>query len=277
VIREVQTLVSAGYREVVISGINLGRWGRDLAVSSQLSAVSKTQRSAASDQPPLFEDLVRSILSETALEKLRIRSVEPMDWSDDLIQLVAISPRIAKHAHVPMQSGSDAVLRRMHRKYRPWHYREKIEKIRTAMPTAAIGADVMVGFPGETAAEFDETCRLIEELPFTYLHVFTYSARPGTPAAGLKGQVPVQVARERNRVLRDIAADKKLAFMRTFVSRSIDAITLNVTGRDEEGDYTEGLTDNYLPIRVKGKHSPNRWIPARIEAVRKDALMGIAV
>ena len=185
VIREVQTLVSAGYREVVISGINLGRWGRDLAVSSQLSAVSKTQRSAASDQPPLFEDLVRSILSETALEKLRISSVEPMDWSDDLIQLVAISPRIAKHAHVPMQSGSDAVLRRMHRKYRPWHYREKIEKIRTAMPTAAIGADVMVGFPGETAAEFDDTCRVIEELPFTYLDVFTNSARPGTPAAGL--------------------------------------------------------------------------------------------
>jgi threonylcarbamoyladenosine tRNA methylthiotransferase MtaB len=277
VIREVQTLVSAGYREVVISGINLGRWGRDLALSSQLSAVSKTQRSAASDQPPLFEDLVRSILSETALEKLRISSVEPMDWSDDLIQLVAISPRIAKHAHVPMQSGSDAVLRRMHRKYRPWHYREKIEKIRTAMPTAAIGADVMVGFPGETAAEFDETCRLIEELPFTYLHVFTYSARPGTPAAGLKGQVPVRVARERNRVLRDLAADKKLAFMRSFVSRSIDAITLNVTGRDEEGDYTEGLTDNYLPIRVKGKHSPNRWIPSRIVGVREDALMGVAV
>jgi threonylcarbamoyladenosine tRNA methylthiotransferase MtaB len=277
VIREVQTLVSAGYREVVISGINLGRWGRDLALSSQLSAVSKTQRSAASDQPPLFEDLVRSILSETALEKLRISSVEPMDWSDDLIQLVAISPRIAKHAHVPMQSGSDAVLRRMHRKYRPWHYREKIEKIRTAMPTAAIGADVMVGFPGETAAEFDETCRLIEELPFTYLHVFTYSARPGTPAAGLKGQVPVRVARERNRVLRDLAADKKLAFMRSFVSRSIDAITLNATGRDEEGDYTEGLTDNYLPIRVKGKHSPNRWIPSRIEGVREDALMGVAV
>jgi threonylcarbamoyladenosine tRNA methylthiotransferase MtaB len=277
VIREVQTLVSAGYREVVISGINLGRWGRDLALSSQLSAVSKTQRSAASDQPPLFEDLVRSILSETALEKLRISSVEPMDWSDDLIQLVAISPRIAKHAHVPMQSGSDAVLRRMHRKYRPWHYREKIEKIRTAMPTAAIGADVMVGFPGETAAEFDETCRLIEELPFTYLHVFTYSARPGTPAAGLKGQVPVRVARERNRVLRDLAADKKLAFMRSFVSRSIDAITLNATGRDEEGDYTEGLTDNYLPIRVKGKHSPNRWIPSRIVGVREDALMGVAV
>jgi len=282
VIREVQTLVSAGYREVVISGINLGRWGRDLAVgrapvSSQLSAFSETQRPRANDQRPIFENLVRAILSETALEKLRISSVEAMDWSDDLIQLVATSPRIAKHAHVPMQSGSDAVLRRMHRKYRPWHYREKIEKIRAAMPTAAIGADVMVGFPGETDAEFDETCRLIEELPFTYLHVFTYSARPGTLAAGLDKHVPVRVARERNRVLRDLAADKKSTFMRTFVSRSIDAITLNVTGRDEEGDYTEGLTDNYLPIRVKGKHSPNRWIPARIEGVREEALLGIAV
>ena len=113
-----------------------------------------------------------------------------MDWSDELIELVAASGRIAKHAHVPMQSGSDAVLRRMHRKYRPWHYREKILKIRAAMPTAAIGADVMVGFPGETEVEFDETRRMIEELPFTYLHVFTYSPRPGTPAAAQAGQVP---------------------------------------------------------------------------------------
>ena len=114
-----------------------------------------------------------------------------MDWSDELISLVASSPRIAKHAHVPMQSGSDAVLRRMHRKYRPWHYREKIEKIRAAMPTAAIGADVMVGFPGETDAEFEATRRMIEDLPFTYLHVFTYSPRPGTPAAAMPNQVPV--------------------------------------------------------------------------------------
>ena len=284
VIREVETLVSAGYREVVISGINLGRWGRDFAVSSQpsavsyqLSAISKIrQRPRANDQRPAFEDLVRAILSETALEKLRISSVEPMDWTDELIQLVATSPRIAKHAHVPLQSGSDAVLRRMHRKYRPWHYREKIEKIHAAMPTAAIGADVMVGFPGETDAEFDETRRLIEDLPFTYLHVFTYSARPGTPAAALSGQVPVHIARERNRVLRGIGASKKLAFMKSFVSSSMEVITLNVAGCDEEGEYTEGLTDNYLPVRVKGKYPPNRWIPVRIENVRQEALLGFA-
>ncbi|MGH7488874.1 MAG: radical SAM protein, partial [bacterium] len=216
------------------------------------------------------------ILSETTLQKLRISSVEPMDWSHELIQLMANSPRIAQHAHVPLQSGSDSVLRRMHRKYRPWHYRERIEKIRAAMPTAAIGADVMAGFPGETEAEFEATRRLVEDLPFTYLHVFTYSARPGTPAASMEKQVPVQVARERNRTLRDLASAKNGDFMKSFVGRSLEAITLNAAGRDQLGDYIEGLTDNYLPIRVRGNHLPNRWIPTTIETVVDGALLGIA-
>ena len=240
ILREVNGLVESGYREVVISGINLGRWGRDLdgfRLSASGFGATGTdsdddfQKPRAGSRKPTLENLIRAILCETALEKLRISSVEPMDWSDELISLVASSPRIAKHAHVPMQSGSDAVLRRMHRKYRPWHYREKIEKIRAAMPTAAIGADVMVGFPGETDAEFESTRRMIEELPFTYLHVFTYSARPGTPAAAMTNQVPVHLARERNRILRELAAEKKLAFMRGFVGKEVDAITLNVIGQ----------------------------------------------
>ncbi len=212
IIDEVKALVRAGYREVVLSGINLGRWGRDLPTSAGTAALG---RPGERSSPVSFVDLIRAILAETSLEKLRISSVEPMDWTDDLISLMASSPRIAKHAHVPMQSGSDAVLRRMHRKYRPWHYRDKIKKIRAAMPTAAIGADVMVGFPGETDAEFESTRKMVEELPFTYLHVFTYSARPGTPAAGMAKQLPVHIARERNRILRELAAEKKLAFMRT--------------------------------------------------------------
>ena len=156
IIREVNGLVESGYREVVISGINLGRWGRDLG-GFRLSAAGFRETPPTADREArkprtgsrklTFESLIRAILAETALENLRISSVEPMDWTDELISLVASSPRIAKHAHVPLQSGSDAVLRRMHRKYRPWHYREKIEKIRAAMPAAAIGADVMVGFP----------------------------------------------------------------------------------------------------------------------------------
>lgn len=277
VIREVGALVTAGYREVVISGINLGRWGRDLDASPQPSAVGKESPRPTTDCRQLvFQDLVRTILSETTLQKLRISSVEPMDWSNELIQMMAQSPRIAKHAHVPLQSGSDAVLRRMHRKYRPWHYREKIEKIRAAMPAAAIGADVMVGFPGETDAEFDETRRLVEDLPFTYLHVFTYSARPGTPASLMGKQVPAHVARERSRILRDLSAEKKLTFMRGFAGKPIEVITLNVTGGDQDGEYTEGLTDNYLAIRVRGNHSPNRWIPARVERVLDGTLVGAA-
>jgi threonylcarbamoyladenosine tRNA methylthiotransferase MtaB len=267
IVAEVRTLVASGYREVVVSGINLGRWGRDLALSSQPSAVS-------SPRELRLELLIEEILANTSLEKLRISSVEPMDWSDELIGLVAESARIAKHAHVPMQSGSDAVLRRMHRKYRPWHYREKIERIRAAMPDAAIGADVMVGFPRETDAEFEETRRMVEELPFTYLHVFTYSARPGTPAAAMKGQVPAQVARERNRVLREMAAEKKLAFMRGFVGKPVQAITLHVTGRDVDGEFTEVLTDNYLKMRVRGRHEANRWLQAGVERVVDGCLDG---
>jgi threonylcarbamoyladenosine tRNA methylthiotransferase MtaB len=253
ILREVNTLVDAGYREVVISGINLGRWGRDF----------HPQQS--------FEDMIRTILRETDLEKLRVSSVEPMDWSDELIDLFSSNKRIARHAHVPMQSGSDAVLRRMHRKYRPWHYREKIESIRAAIPDAAIGADVMTGFPGETDAEFEETRRMIEELPFTYLHVFTYSARPGTPAAAMRDQVPVYVARDRNRILRDLSEQKKLVFMESFVGKSVEAITLN----ESDENYTEALTDNYLKLRLAGAHSPNQWVGSTILKVEDGLLLGI--
>ncbi|MGB8062563.1 MAG: tRNA (N(6)-L-threonylcarbamoyladenosine(37)-C(2))-methylthiotransferase MtaB [Candidatus Sulfotelmatobacter sp.] len=268
---EVNTLVAAGYREVVISGINLGRWGKDLTAYVGTVALG---RPGERSSPASLVDLVRAILSETTLEKLRISSVEPMDWSDDLIQFAATSPRIAKHAHVPMQSGSDAVLRRMHRKYRPWHYREKIEKIHAAMPTAAIGADVMVGFPGETVAEFEATRKMIEDLPFTYLHVFTYSARPGTPAAEMPNQVAVQIARERNRILRELASEKKLAFMRSFVGECVEAITLNVIGRDEDGEFTEALTDNYLKLRLRGRHEANVWMQASVQSVLTGLLVG---
>src|SRR5213080_2340630 len=314
VIREVNALVEAGYREVVISGINLGRWGRDLhdprrdsrprlSGRAQLAGASTGAKetvpySFASDTTELssaarsyrFENLIHAILAQTPLEKLRISSVEPMDWSNQLIALMAESTRIAKHAHVPLQSGSDSVLRRMHRRYRPWHYREKIEKIRAAMPAAAIGADVMVGFPAETDAEFEDTRRIIEELPFTYLHVFTYSARPGTPAAALPNQTPLHVARERNRILRDLAGEKHGLFMRSFIGKTIEAITLNthvgtaaLGGPAEQSSaedfqpsssFTSALADNYLKLRLHGYHEPNRWITAKIASVDGDTLTG---
>jgi threonylcarbamoyladenosine tRNA methylthiotransferase MtaB len=251
-LREVRALVAAGYREVVLSGINLGRWGRDF------------------QKPERFEELVRAILEETELERLRLSSVEPMDWTEELIELVAREPRVAKHAHLPLQSGSDRILRAMHRKYRPWHYRERVEKIRRAMPLAAIGADVMVGFPGETDALFEESRAFIALLPFTYLHVFTYSSRPGTPSAAMSGQVPVQVARERNRILRELAAEKNRAFRESLVGKRLEAITLD----RGDGESTEALTDNYLKMRLAGRHESNRWVRAAVRSVAGDGLIG---
>jgi threonylcarbamoyladenosine tRNA methylthiotransferase MtaB len=254
VIAEADALIAAGYREIVLSGINLGRWGRDFQPQQK------------------FEGLVRALLEHTGIEKIRISSVEPMDWSDDLIALVAGSPRIAKHTHVPLQSGSDRILRKMHRKYRPWHYAEKIRKIREAMPEAAIGADVMVGFPGETDELFEESRSFIEHLPFTYLHVFTYSSRPGTPSAAMPDQVPIHVARERNRVLRELAAEKNRAFRESFIGQSLEVITLQTGGND----WTEALSDNFLKVRLAGRHEANEWTKAEIEGVGDENLMAVA-
>ncbi|MGZ4871494.1 MAG: tRNA (N(6)-L-threonylcarbamoyladenosine(37)-C(2))-methylthiotransferase MtaB [Candidatus Angelobacter sp.] len=255
VIEEAHALVSAGYREIVLSGINLGRWGRDFQPQQR------------------FEQLVRALLEHTGVEKIRISSVEPMDWSDDLIALVAGSPRIAKHAHVPLQSGSDRILRKMHRKYRPWHYAEKVRKIHEAVPEAAIGADVMVGFPGETDELFEESRSFIENLPFTYLHVFTYSSRPGTPSAAMPDQVPVHVARARNRILRELAAEKNQAFRRRFVGRSLEVITLQAGG----DGWTEALSDNFLKVRIDGRHPGNELTTAEISGTIPDGLLGKAI
>jgi len=254
VLAEAQALADAGYQEVVLSGINLGRWGRDFTPQMR------------------FEQLLRALLADTHLRKIRISSVEPMDWSDELIELVASSSRIARHAHVPLQSGSDRILRGMHRRYRPWHYAEKIRKIREAMPDAAIGADVMVGFPGETDELFEESRSFIERLPFTYLHVFTYSSRPGTPSASLPGQVAPEVARKRNRMLREIAAVKNLEFRKSFQGQILEAITLQ-TGNES---WTDGLSDNYLKVRIAGRHAANQWLQTEITEVGAEDLVAIA-
>jgi threonylcarbamoyladenosine tRNA methylthiotransferase MtaB len=255
VLEEANALVAAGYREIVLSGINLGRWGRDFQPQQR------------------FEQLVRALLEHTDIEKIRISSVEPMDWSDDLITLVAGSPRVARHAHVPLQSGSDHILRRMHRKYRPWHYAEKIRKIHEAMPEAAIGADVMVGFPGETDELFEESRSFIESLPFTYLHVFTYSSRPGTPSAAMPDQVPVHVARERSRVLRELAAEKNWAFRESFIGRTLEVITLQ-SGNDD--DWTEALSDNFLKVRLAGRHEANKILRVNVTEIGNEDLLAVA-
>jgi threonylcarbamoyladenosine tRNA methylthiotransferase MtaB len=240
VVQQVRGL-AARYREVVLSGVNLGRWGREAGPGIRLAG------------------LLRRLLAETGIERIRLSSVEPMDLSDDLLELMASSPRVARHVHAPLQSGSDAVLRRMRRWYRARHYAGRILKARQWMPEAAIGADVMVGFPGETDQEFDETRRLIESLPFTYLHVFTYSERPGTPAAAMPGRVPIPVRKRRNRVLRELAAAKNLDFRRRMIGRTLSVVTLEQAG--------VALSDNYLKVELAAPREPNRIVPVAIGAV----------
>jgi threonylcarbamoyladenosine tRNA methylthiotransferase MtaB len=237
------------YREIVLSGINLGRWGREPGSRMRLA------------------DLIRRLLDETAVERLRLSSVEPMDFSDDLLGLMAESPRIARHVHAPLQSGSDRVLRRMHRKYRPRHYADRVLKARASMPDAAIGADVMVGFPGETDAEFEESRAFIESLPFTYLHVFTYSERPGTPAAEYPSSVPMPVRKERNRILRELAAAKNLAFRRRMVGRTLSAVTLNDPGA--------ALSDNFLRISLNRECEPNRIVDVSVCGITDAGIYGV--
>jgi threonylcarbamoyladenosine tRNA methylthiotransferase MtaB len=249
VIAQVRRLAEK-YKEVVLSGINLGRWGRDLDYKLRLV------------------HLVRRLLDETPIERLRLSSVEPMDFSDELLSLMAESRRIADHVHAPLQSGSDRVLRRMHRKYRPRHYADRIAKARALMPDCAVGADVMTGFPGETDEEFEESRAFIESLPFTYLHVFTYSERPGTPAAEAASQVPMEVRKRRTHVLRDLAASKSREFRQAMIGRTLSAVT--ITSSNDDG--RSALSGNYLKIALASRREPNRIVDVRIGGLTAEGL-----
>jgi threonylcarbamoyladenosine tRNA methylthiotransferase MtaB len=249
VIEQVRTLATK-YKEVVLSGINLGRWGRDLDSRLRLA------------------HLVRRLLDETPVERLRLSSVEPMDFSDELLELMAHSGRIAEHVHAPLQSGSDTVLRRMHRKYRPRHYAGRIEKARALMPNCAVGADVMTGFPGESEAEFEESRAFIDSLPFTYLHVFTYSERPGTPAAESSLQVPMEARKRRTHVLRDLAARKNREFRASMIGRTLSAVT--ITSNTDDG--LSALSGNYLKIALASTREANQIVDVRIDGLTADGL-----
>jgi len=254
VLAQVRGFVAAGGNELVLSGINLGRWGRDLPENRSLAG------------------LLREILSETGLPRLRLSSIEPMDWTPELIGLIRDfgGSRLARHAHLPLQSGSDAVLRRMHRRYRPWHYEQKIVALlEAAGQELALGADVMVGFPGETDVEFRETYDLIAGLPFAYLHLFPFSPRPGTRGWELNRQTPVaaQAVTERMAALRDLAAAKSRSFRAGFIGHSLPAITLHTPAQLAAQGCTSALTGNYLPVELPEQLPANRLVDVRIVGI----------
>lgn len=263
-LENVRRYVRHGGHELVLSGINLGRWGRDFAPSQR------------------FEELVAAILCQTSLSRLRLSSIEPMDWSAELLALyrqyaVGDHPRLARHAHLPLQSGSDTILRRMHRRYRPWHYAERLAAIRGLLPDAAIGADVMIGFPGETDALFQESYDFIAAQPFTYLHLFPFSARPGTPGWELHRQqpVPASAVRERMAALRALMAERSRAFRQRFPGRTLSAVSIEAESAEAS---TEAMTDNFLRLSFtspEGSPIPgNRRLAVKIVTLTPDGLAG---
>jgi threonylcarbamoyladenosine tRNA methylthiotransferase MtaB len=226
--------------------------------------------------------LVRRIFDETALPRLRLSSIEPMDWDAHLIALMEEygGTRLARHAHLPLQSGSDAVLRRMHRRYRPWHYAEKVESlVHAAGPDLTLGADVMVGFPGETDSEFEETLALVRALPFGYLHLFPFSPRPGTPGWALHAQHPVPAAavQERMAGLRTLAAEKIQTHRRRFAGRELEALTLHTPPELAARGRTAALTENFLPVELKGREPANRLIRLRVTGLNAEGALKAVV
>lgn len=255
VVAQVRRLVEQGYKEVVLSGIHMGTYGWKLENKTTLSA------------------LLEKILTETAVPRLRLGSIEPMKFAPDLIECVAGSERMASHFHLPLQSGSNRILRLMKRPYRAERFAELVERIHQRIPDASIGTDVIAGFPGETDADFEATARCIEDSPVTYAHVFTYSPREGTEAVGLPDPVPEKVAQERSRRLRQWSAQRSLAFRRRFLGRSLSVLTLKdaeAMGPDAE---VTALSDNYIKVKVHGDVRPNEIIRVAVFAMQDDYLI----
>ncbi|HPJ92565.1 MAG TPA: MiaB/RimO family radical SAM methylthiotransferase [Deltaproteobacteria bacterium] len=228
IVSEINMLSLCGYKEVVLCGINIGLFEGGLTA------------------------LIHRILAHTSIPRVRISSVEPWTVEDELIEIVSQDPRVCKHLHLPLQSGSDRILSGMGRPYTAGYYRDLVSKVRSASVDVAIGSDIMVGFPGEDQSCFGETNSLLQDLDITYLHVFPYSARPGTPAATYASQVDAAVKRDRARILRDLSRKKRDTFIRSQVGSTGDVIVTNTNG-----DSFSGITSNYLRVHVTGSAAVN--------------------
>jgi len=220
IVDEINTLVKGGYREVVLTGINIGLYEGGLAA------------------------LIAKILAETAIARIRISSIEPWTFEPLLFEVLE-SPRVCRHLHLPLQSGCAKVLKAMGRPYTPEYYEALTRELKSRFPDLGLGADVMVGFPGEDERDFEESRRFISGLPLTYLHVFAYSRRPGTPAASSPGQVPGPLKRRRASLLKTLSEQKRAAFLASQQGERHDIL---VTA--SAGGVCHGISGNYLVVRV---------------------------
>ena len=232
IVSQAHRLVESGYKEIVVTGVHLGMYGVDLP------------------EKPSLVDVLKALVDIHGLSRLRLSSVEPTECSPSLIDLIASSPKICRHMHIPLQSGDDEILTQMKRHYSARDVARLIETLVTRIPDVGIGTDVIVGFPGETDRHFERSYALVEELPFSYLHVFSYSRRPGTAAASYPDQVPAGVRKVRSARFRELRARKMKEFGSRFVGRPLDVLLEH--RRDRQSGLLTGLSDNYIRLRVAG-------------------------
>ncbi len=255
VLEQVSTLAARGFHEIVLSGVHLGRYGRDL------------------EPPETLAGLLESILERTGDVRLRLSSIEVNELSPRLVDLIAREERIAPHLHVPLQSGDDSVLRAMNRPYDAAAFRAKIEEIASRRPGIGIGSDVIVGFPGETAECFERTVALVRELPISYLHVFSFSSRPGTAASAMPGRIDPPEKKRRSAALIALGRRKKLAFMRAQIGTVQRVLVQGAVHRASA--FCEALTGNYCEVRIPRAAAPEGTLATvRISHYSRGALYG---
>jgi threonylcarbamoyladenosine tRNA methylthiotransferase MtaB len=249
VIREIERAVASGYKEIAITGVHLGSYGRDLVrVKPDTAGMEEARVSPVATS---LESLVRVLAEWPDNVLFRISSLEPMDCTMAIVEMVATSPRLAPHFHLPLQHGSDAMLATMRRPYSSTSYRSLIDRIARLMPHASIGTDVIVGFPGETDAHFEETRGLLADLPLSHVHVFPYSDRPGTDASKLTAKVDGLTIRARGATLRSIGVELARRFRARQVGTARRALTVD--------DGWSAVTDNYVKVRLPEQLPRNTW------------------
>jgi threonylcarbamoyladenosine tRNA methylthiotransferase MtaB len=236
IILDVQSALEGGTKEIVLTGVHLGSWGQDSGKH--------------------LRDLVKAILRETDAPRLRLSSLEPWDLDADFFSLWA-DKRLMPHLHLPLQSGCESTLRRMARKTSPQSFRELVSAARKVIPEVAITTDLIAGFPGETEAEFAESLEFVKEMTFAGGHVFSYSPRPGTGAAKMKGQIRPELRKERNHILYNALEESARSYRQKFVGQMMSVLWESVSEMGEWGWQMEGLTGNYL--RVNAFASSPRW------------------
>jgi threonylcarbamoyladenosine tRNA methylthiotransferase MtaB len=255
VLTHIKQLATAGYHEVVLAGIHLGAFGRDLSPPTNLLT------------------LLGQIQDQKPIERVRLSSLEPLELTEEIIQCVAESVIFCRHFHIPLQSGDDQILKKMGRPYSARAFHDLIGKIHQLMPEAAIGIDILIGFPGESETAFENTYALIERLPVSYLHVFPFSPRPGTPAAEFPQQIPSQMIKARSAIMRGLAIEKKMKFYRRFIGRTLEILIENT--RDGATGMLKGISSNYLPVLIDGGDDlQNQLTDVKIEKLTDLQLYG---